>query len=143
MNRNNIVACHRSHLLQQTRVTYRTSSMGNFCNEGVLTHLCPFNNSTTCSWVSSRNKSNGDQWWFPEMTLLDGVSQFEPLNDNDCKGNSWFHQIYFCLISGRKRKWFDLAEAREQLSLHKPVQVQYLELLTVGQDVTWPTREQT
>ena len=44
--------------------------------------------------------------------------------------------IYFSVFAGRKRKWFALAEAREQLSLHKPVQVQYLELLTVGQDVT-------
>ena len=67
----------------------------------------------------------------PTSPIFSNDPECEPVND--CKGNS---QIYLCLISGRKRKWFDLAEAREQLSLHKPVQVQYLELLTVGQDVT-------
>lgn len=34
-----------------------------------------------------------------------------------------------CIVTGRKRKWFSISDALEQLSLHKPVQKAYLELV--------------
>lgn len=43
------------------------------------------------------------------------------------------------LVAGRKRKWFPVEEALQQLALHKPVQLTYLQaLITCKNDkVTW------
>ena len=42
------------------------------------------------------------------------------------------------MLSGRKRKWFTVEDALEQLSLHKPVQLAYLQsLLNCRNKVTW------
>jgi diphosphoinositol-polyphosphate diphosphatase len=37
-------------------------------------------------------------------------------------------------LSGRKRKWFTVEDALEQLSLHKPVQLAYLQSLLTCQN---------
>lgn len=53
-----------------------------------------------------------------------------------------YYALYMCVcmsLSGRKRKWFTVEDALQQLSLHKPVQLAYLQsLLTCrNEKVTW------